>query len=64
VAGTDGGHLDTELALPSCDSGYGNFHEFFLDPLSTTAFAYQSWEVTTLIAKYLINQFYSNGPDR
>jgi hypothetical protein len=62
VAGTDDGHLSTELALPTCDSGYGNPDEFFLDPLGTVAEAYQSIEVTTLIAKYLINQFYGVGP--
>jgi hypothetical protein len=62
VATQNGGHLNTELALPTCDTGYGNPFEFFLDPLGTTAFAYQSIEVTTLIAKYLINQFYGVGP--
>ncbi len=62
VASQNGGHLDTELALPTCDSGFGNSNEFFLDPLGTTAFAYQSIEVTTLVAKYLINQFYGEGP--
>jgi hypothetical protein len=62
VASQDGGHLNTELALPTCDSGYGNPEEFFLDPLGTAAFAYQSIEVTTLVAKYLINQFYGDGP--
>jgi feruloyl esterase len=54
--------LDTDLALPTCDSGYGNPNEFFLDPLSTTAWVYQSIEVVTLVAKYLINQFYGDGP--
>jgi hypothetical protein len=62
VAAEDGGHLDTELALPTCDSGFGNSNEFFLDPLGTVAFAHQSAEVTTLVAKYLINQFYGVGP--
>jgi Tannase and feruloyl esterase len=62
VASQNGGHFDTDLALPTCDSGYGNPNEFLLDPLGTIAFAYQSWEVTTLIAKYLINQFYGVGP--
>jgi Tannase and feruloyl esterase len=62
VATQDGGHLNTELALPTCDSGFGNPNEFFLDPLGTAAFAYQSIEVTTLIAKHLINQFYGVGP--
>jgi hypothetical protein len=58
----DGGHLNTELALPTCDSGYGNTQEFFLDLLGTTAYAYQSIEVTTLTAQYLINQFHGEGP--
>jgi feruloyl esterase len=62
VATQDGGHLNTELALPTCDTGYGNPFEFFLDPLSVDSFAYQSIEVTTLVAKYLINQFYGVGP--
>jgi hypothetical protein len=62
VATQNGGHLNTELALPTCDSGFGNPNEFFLDPLGITAFAYQSIEVTTLVSKYLINQFYGVGP--
>jgi hypothetical protein len=62
VAAQDGGHLNTELALPTCDSGYGNSNEFFLDPLASVAYTYQSIEVTTLTAKYLINQFYGDGP--
>jgi hypothetical protein len=62
VASQDGGHLNSELALPTCDSGYGNSNEFFVDPLASIAFGYQSIEVTTLIAKYLINQFYGVGP--
>jgi tannase/feruloyl esterase len=62
VVKQDGGHLNTELALPTCDSGYGNQQEFFLDPLGTIGFAYQSIEVVTLTAKYLINQFYGEGP--
>jgi feruloyl esterase len=62
VVGQDGGHLNTELALASCDSGYGNPFEFYVDPLGTIGFGYQSIEVTTLTAKYLINQFYGDGP--
>jgi hypothetical protein len=62
VASETGGHLNTELALPTCDSGFGNPDEFFLDPLGTVTFAYESDEVTTLVAKYLINQFYGVGP--
>jgi hypothetical protein len=62
VATQNGGHLDTDLALPTCDSGFGNPFEFFLDPIGTIGYAYQSIEVTTLVAKYLINQFYGEGP--
>jgi hypothetical protein len=62
VATQNGGHLNTDLAMPTCDSGYGNLNEFFLDPFSSIGRAYQSIEVTTLVAKYLINQFYGNGP--
>jgi hypothetical protein len=51
VVTQNGGHSNTELALPTCDSGYGNLFEWYLDPLASIAFGYQSWEVTTLIAK-------------
>jgi hypothetical protein len=62
VATQDGGHFSTEPALPTCDSGYGNPTEFYLDPLGATAFAYQLIAVTTLTAKYLIIQFCGDGP--
>jgi hypothetical protein len=62
VATQNGGHLYTDLALPTCDSRFGNPFEFFLDPIGAIGYAYQSDEVTTLIAKYLINQFYGEGP--
>jgi hypothetical protein len=62
VATQNDGHFNTDLALPTCDTGFGNPNEFLLDPLSAVAFAYQSAEVTTLVAKYLINQFYGVGP--
>jgi hypothetical protein len=62
VASQAGGHLNSDLALPTCDSGYGNSNEFFVDPLASIAFGYQSIEVTVLTAKYLINQFYGDGP--
>jgi hypothetical protein len=62
TATQNGGHLDTDLALPTCDSGFGNPFEFFLDPIGNIGHAYQSIEVTTLVAKYLINQFYGEGP--
>jgi feruloyl esterase len=62
VASQNGGHFNSDLALPTCDTGFGNPNEFFLDALGRVAFAYQSIEVTTLVAKYLINQFYGVGP--
>jgi tannase/feruloyl esterase len=62
VATQDGGHLNTDLAQATCDSGYGNANQFYLDPLGTIGQAYQSIEVTALVAKYLINQFYGDGP--
>jgi feruloyl esterase len=62
VASQDGGHENSDLANPSCDSGYGNTSEFNIDPMGNLAQAYQSIEVTALIAKYLINQYYGNGP--
>jgi hypothetical protein len=62
VASQSGGHLNSQLALPTCDTGYGNPNEFFVDPLGSIGRAYQSIEVTTLVAKYLINQFYGVGP--
>jgi feruloyl esterase len=64
VASQNGGHFNSDLALASCDSGFGNPNEFYLDPLGTVSQAYQSIEATTLTAKYLINQFYGDGPDR
>ncbi|MCL2429176.1 MAG: tannase/feruloyl esterase family alpha/beta hydrolase, partial [Alphaproteobacteria bacterium] len=62
VASQNGGHFNSDLALAGCDSG--NRNEFYLDPLGTLGQAYQSIEVTTLTAKYLINQFYGDGPNR
>jgi Tannase and feruloyl esterase len=62
VATQNGGHSNRQLALPTCDSGYGNPNEFFIDPLDTIAFAYQSIEIAALTAKYLINQYYGDGP--
>jgi Tannase and feruloyl esterase len=62
VATQNGGYFTTDLALPTCDSGFGNPFEFFLDPIGNIGHAYQSIEVTTLLAKYLINQFYGEGP--
>src|SRR5690348_699142 len=62
VASQNGGHFNTDLAQSNCDHGYGNANEFYLDPLGTIGQTYQSIEVTTLVAKYLINQFYGTGP--
>jgi hypothetical protein len=62
VASQNGGHFNTDLAKSTCDSGFGNANEFYLDPLGTIGQAYQSIEVSTLVAKYLINQFYGDGP--
>ncbi len=62
VASQNGGHFNTDLALPSCDTGYGNVNEFFLDPLAAIGQGFQSIEVTTLVAKYLVNQFFGAGP--
>ena len=64
VASQDGGHLNSDLAAVTCDSGFGNANEFYLDPLGAIAQTYQSIEVTALVAKYLINQFYGEGPHR
>jgi feruloyl esterase len=62
VASQNGGHFNSDLAAPTCDTGYGNVNEFYLDPVGTIGQTYQSIEVTTLVAKYLINQFYGDGP--
>ena len=62
VASQNGGHFNTDLQVATCDSGFGNVNEFYLDPLGTIGQSYQSIEVTTLVAKYLINQFYGTGP--
>jgi Tannase and feruloyl esterase len=60
VASQDGGHENSQLALPSCDAGYGNANEFYLDPMGTIDQAYQSIEVTALTAKYLIATYYGD----
>jgi hypothetical protein len=64
VASQDGGHENSDLRSPTCDSGYGNTQEFYIDPMGNILQAYQSIEVTAIIAKYLINQYYGNGPNR
>jgi len=66
VASQNGGHQDSDLA--ACASANpstgGNNNEFFLDPLGILTYASQSIEVTALTAKYLINQYYGDGPNR
>jgi feruloyl esterase len=65
VASQNGGHFtNPDLRAPTCDSGFGNANQFYLDPLGTIGQAYQSIEVTTLVAKYLVNQYYGDGPHR
>ena len=64
VASQDGGHENSQLASPTCDAGYGNANEFFLDPAGTIATAYQSIDVTALTANYLIAVYYGNNADR
>jgi len=63
VASQDGGHENSQLKAASCDSGYGNANEFYLDPLGTIGQAYQSIQVSTLVAKYLVNEYYGKGPN-
>lgn len=61
VASQDGGHENSQLALPSCDAGYGNANEYVLDPLGLIDQAYQSIEVTALTAKYPIAAYYGDN---
>ena len=64
VASQNGGHFNNpDLKAPTCDKGFGNANEFYLDPQGTIGQSYQSIEVTALIAKYLINQYYGDGPN-
>lgn len=66
VASQDGGHENADLT--NCKNTNpatgGNASQFYLDPLANAMNAYQSIEVTQLVAKYLINQYYGNGPSR
>jgi feruloyl esterase len=78
VASQDGGHENTAsanyplqytLSAPTCGIpgltlGDANPNEFWLDPLGVIGQAYQSIEVTTFTAKYLINQYYGTDPNR
>jgi hypothetical protein len=59
VASQDGGHENTQLAL----CGTKNNYEFFLDPIGVIDNSYQSIQVATLTAKYLIAAYYGNNPD-
>ena len=60
VASQDGGHENSQLA--KCASGSPN--QFYLDAQGLIDFAYQSIQVATLTAKYLIAAYYGEGPDR
>jgi hypothetical protein len=62
VASQDGGHETSQLKASTCDSGFGNVTEYWLDPMGTIDNSYQSVEVTALTAKYLVNQYYGSGP--
>ncbi|HUB95401.1 MAG TPA: tannase/feruloyl esterase family alpha/beta hydrolase [Stellaceae bacterium] len=62
VATQDGGHENSEQKVASCDSGYGNANELYLDPWGTNGHGYQSIEAATLVAKYVINEYYGTGP--
>lgn len=60
VASQDGGHENSNLVTCGTQSVYG----FYLDPEASIEFAYQSVQVSTLTAKYLIAAYYGVGPDR
>jgi feruloyl esterase len=66
VASQDGGHENTDMAACKNTNAatFGNNSQFYLDPLANRMNAYQSIEVTQLVAKYLINQYYGTGPNR
>ena len=59
VASQDGGHENTQLT--ACGK---TTLEFYLDPMGSIGNGYQSIEVTALNAKYLINKYYGNTPNR
>jgi len=59
VASQDGGHENSRLA--QCASGSPN--QFYLDAQGVIDFSYQSIEVATLTAKYLVAAYYGGtGP--
>jgi Tannase and feruloyl esterase len=58
VVSQNGGHQNTDLA--AC--GKTN-NEFYLDPMGVIDNSYQSIQVATLNAKYLIDAYYGHGPN-
>lgn len=66
IASQNGGHQNTDLAACATvnPATFGNANEYFLDPLGIIGQTYQSIEMTALTAKYLINQYYGDGPNR
>jgi Tannase and feruloyl esterase len=59
VASQDGGHENSQLT--ACGK---TTLAFYLDPMGAIGNGYQSIELATLTAKYLINQYYGDGPAR
>jgi feruloyl esterase len=55
VASQDGGHENKDLPVPN---------QFFLEPQAVTDHAYRSIDVTTQTAKFLIDAYYGQGPNR
>src|SRR5712671_7158711 len=55
VASQDGGHQNKDLPVPN---------QFFLDPQAIVDHAYGSIDVTTQTAKFLIDAYYGQGPNR
>ena len=66
TASQDGGHENADLinCVNTNPNTFGNVNEYALDPQGLIGQSYQSIEVTALVAKYLINQYYGNGPSR
>ena len=59
VVTDDSGHENAQLAL----CGTKNNYEFTLDPMAVIDNSYQSIQVATLTAKYLIAAYYGEGPN-
>jgi Tannase and feruloyl esterase len=59
VASQDGGHENSQLAVCATK----NPNEYYLDPHATIGYAYESIQVTTLNAKFLIDAYYGQGPN-